>query len=63
MEPWERVCPVCGQYTFKEPCDICPCCGWTEDSYQETYTDKGGCANIMSLDEARQAWKDGKPIQ
>ena len=58
-------CACCGEETISEIgiYDVCSNCGWTEDNYQETYTDKGGCANIMSLDEAKQAYEEGRPIQ
>lgn len=47
-------CPVCGEYEFPFECsyDICPVCGWEDDGYFE-----GGGANDMSLDEAKEEFK------
>lgn len=53
-KPTPHVCPVCGEYTFKDirSFDICPVCGWEDDDWYE-----GGGANDMSLDEAISDFK------
>lgn len=58
--PAVRLCPVCGKYIFQEPFVDCPVCGWLNDVVQEEHPDAGGLANIMSLNECRKAWKEGK---
>ena len=55
-------CPVCGKYYFTDYFEECPVCNWAYDLYQEEYPDKAGCGNYMSLNEAKQAYKDGKEI-
>ena len=62
--PAIRLCPVCGKYKFKEPFEECPICGWQNDEYQEERPDKGGTGwcNIMSLNETKEAYKNGKEI-
>lgn len=59
------ICPVCGKHEFLEPgtYEICPVCGWWEDYYQLTHPDRPGGGNLMSLNEARKAYKEGRPIR
>ncbi len=54
-------CPVCGRSELGY-FDICPYCEWQNDDYQRTHPDSGGCANNMSLNEARKAYQEGQPI-
>ena len=42
---------------------LCPVCGWTDDAVQEKYPEWENCANDMSLNEARKAYKEGRPIE
>ncbi len=58
------VCPVCGKYTFESAgdFDICEVCGWQDDLVQVNDPDEEDCANSMSLNQAREAWKHGKVI-
>ena len=44
------ICPVCGKYTFESAgeFEICPVCN---------------CANHMSLNQAREAWKNGQKVE
>lgn len=58
-------CPVCGKYEFPHmnSFDICPVCGWEDDGVQEDDPDEEDCANHMSLNEAREAYKAGKPVE
>jgi hypothetical protein len=49
-------CPCCGQCTLTERghYDICGHCGWEDDPVQEELPDRGGGANVVSLNEARR---------
>lgn len=49
------LCPVCNRYTFayEDDYDICPICGWENDSIQNMNPDFKGGANPMSLNEAK----------
>ena len=58
-----HFCPVCGKYLFQEPFADCPICNWKNDIVQEEHSDWGGCANMMSLNNTREAYKVGKEIQ
>lgn len=55
------ICPVCGQYTFEAAgdYDVCPVCGWEDDIIQLENPDEEDCANHMSLNQARRAYKEG----
>lgn len=54
-----HCCPVCRRYEFSARCsfDICPVCGWVDDSYQEEFPDEDCCANSMSLNEAKRTYE------
>lgn len=58
-------CPVCREGEFLEgTCyGVCPVCGWRDDHWQNEHPEVDGCANSMSLNQARKAWKEGDPIQ
>ena len=57
--PEDRVCPCCGQYYFREKnaFEICPVCGWEDDPVQRRDTDFAGGANELSLEQAREAFR------
>ena len=57
-------CPVCGKYEFEkyDSFDICEVCGWEDDGLQENRPDYSGGANSMSLNEAKQAYKNGMRV-
>lgn len=57
-----NVCPVCGQSVL-EAFEICPVCDWQNDRVQFMHPDMEGGANNMSLNQAKQAWKNGEPIR
>ena len=66
MEKKEQYpCPVCGRYEFEkeDDYDICNVCGWENEKYQITHPDEEGGANRMSLNQAKKAWAEGKPIE
>ena len=60
----KHLCPVCGKQEFSEydSFEFCHNCGWQDDSIQEEEPDFSGGANDMSLNEAREAYKNGKQI-
>lgn len=57
-------CPVCGQYTFEYAgdYDICPVCGWEDELMQLADPDEEDCTNHMSLNQDREAWKNGQKV-
>ena len=57
----EIDCPCCGKTRVTE-FDICDVCGWDNDLVQLGKPDLSGGANKMSLNEAKQAYTEGKPI-
>ena len=54
-------CPVCGKSELEEY-EICEFCKWENDFQQLEHPDRKGCANRMSLNEAKEAYKAGKPV-
>ena len=58
----EVLCPVCHKYTFKGGTEQCPICNWTHWYYQEEHPDRKNMDNIMSLNEAREAYAKGEEI-
>lgn len=59
------ICPVCGKHQFEylNFYEICPVCGWEDDSLQREDPDFEGGANEMSLNQAREAWEKGQEIR
>ena len=55
-------CPCCGKTMVSEH-DICEVCFWQNDPVQLYDPDFSGGANIMSLNEARKAWKEGRKVE
>lgn len=55
------VCPVCGKSKVGH-FEICPVCGWSNDIVQEQEPDMEHGDNIMSLNQAREAYKKGQEI-
>mgnify|MGYP000934988302 CR=1 FL=1 len=56
-------CPCCNEKTLTDDpghYDICSNCGWEDDPIQREDPDYAGGANEMSLNEAREAYKQGK---
>ena len=58
-------CPVCGEYHFEEwgDYDVCEICYWENDPLQYKNPNLAGGANRMSLNEARQAYREGRQIK
>lgn len=56
-----RKCACCGRIEV-DFYDICNVCGWQNDLLQNAKPDYRGGANKMSLNEAKQAYKEGKEI-
>lgn len=56
-------CAVCGSTEYVDQHDVCLICGWFRDPVQECDPDETECANQMSLNQAREAWKKGIPIE
>lgn len=55
-------CPVCNGYVFKHEFDICPVCMWQHDMVQEEEPTLAGGANKMSLNQAREAFRNGEKV-
>ncbi len=58
----KNICPVCGRKMLEEY-EICDICDWQNDSVQLRRPEWEGCANNMSLNEARKAFSEGKKIR
>ena len=59
------LCPCCHKYEFSEvgSYEICPVCNWEDDPVQEEDPSYGGGANVMSLNEARKAYAEGRKVK
>ena len=55
----QTLCPCCGKYyrNYSEDLGICQVCGWEDDCIQEENPDYTGGANMISLHQAREFWK------
>lgn len=55
----KHKCPVCGkfQFEYEGSFDICDVYGWHDDPIQAEEPDEEGCANRMSLNQARESYK------
>lgn len=56
-----NICPCCGEEEV-ERWDICETCGWQNDPLQNEDPDCKGGANSMSLNQAKEAYKNGEEI-
>jgi len=60
-------CPCCGSEEVPSGEEglyyICEKCGWENDPIQLDKPDYAGGANQMSLNEAKRAFKEGKPVK
>lgn len=59
-----RKCKCCGELTLDvdDMFGICSNCGWESDPIQEDDPDYEGGANKMSLNKAKEAYKQHKKI-
>lgn len=64
-EQEQYLCPCCGQGSFsgQNTYEICTVCGWENNRVQTKYPDFAGGANHMSLNEAREAFRDGRQVR
>lgn len=55
-------CPVCEKHEFdhNDDFDVCPICGWENDGIQNADPDYKGGANYISLNEAREQYRETK---
>ena len=53
-------CPICGKFEFdrRNSYDICPYCGWEDDSWDDTDDEESG-ANANTIGEYRKLYKEG----
>lgn len=64
MSNKKHKCPVCGKFEFEKRLsfEICEECGWQDDVFDEDDFDAISGANEMTLDEARNAYKEGRKV-
>jgi hypothetical protein len=60
-----KPCACCGAKTIPigSVNAICEICGWQDDRTQNSNPDYTNGVNKMSLNQAKQAWAEGKPIK
>lgn len=65
MRSREHRCPICRRTIFSKTCsyEYCEVCGWIDDFYQGENPDEENCANIMSLNEAKEAYEKGIRVE
>lgn len=56
-------CACCGNFTIEDEYDTCHICNWQKDLVQEKDPNFWGGANNMSLNQAKDAYKKGLPIE
>ena len=55
-------CPCCGK-AYVDEYEICDECSWENDPIQLDDPDFDGGANDMSLNEAREAYRNGREVK
>ena len=58
-------CPVCGNIIFIDSAgnwNKCSNCGWDHSKIHEDFPDRVMCPNLISLNKARELYKEGKPF-
>lgn len=61
-KPKTNPCPVCRKAELEE-FEICRFCFWENDPNQLRKPNLSGSANVMSLNEAREAYRKGVKIR
>lgn len=61
----KRICPVCEKHYFEElnAFELCPICGWGDDLLQRDDHDYKNGYNKMSVNEAKEAYKNGNKVE
>lgn len=64
MTEGRHSCPVCGKHEFEEfdSLEFCPVCKWHDDMLLTKYPDDARGYYHMTLNEAREAYKNGQEI-
>ena len=57
-----HVCPCCEKAEVGD-FEICRVCGWENDYQQGSNPDMRGGANHMSLEEAKEAYRNGQKVE
>lgn len=59
-DPILHKCPVCGKYEFEDEDshDICPYCGWEDDSVQTDDPNCSGGANDLCLNDYKKQYQE-----
>jgi hypothetical protein len=65
MESKTKKCMCCQRNSLpsRSAYEICPVCGWQDDDIQNDDPDLEGGANEMSLNQAKEAYKNGEKIK
>lgn len=65
MTDGKHLCPVCGKHEFEEydSYEFCPVCKWHDDALLTDHPDDMRGYYHMTLNEAREAYKNGQEIQ
>jgi len=60
-----NLCPCCKKHEFSEEgsYEICPFCNWEDDPIQSEDSNYAGGANVMSLNESRKAYQEGREVE
>lgn len=55
-----KQCLCCGEYTIHSGTEneVCPVCGWIDDSYQNKHPDSLNGKNPLTLNEARKQYQN-----
>ena len=56
-----RICACCNKCVV-DFYDICDICGWQNDLLQNKESDFSAGANVMSLNEAKKAYAEGRKV-
>ena len=59
----EKPCPVCGHWIENHPYAFCSHCMWECNPVQDEDANYTGGPNVMSLNEARRAYRKGMPVR